>query len=225
MSFVVFKGQQCFLASNGTRPLPPFERPSDDEFRFTINPIQAIITSYRFNCCGVVTGWRAFVEKSRHNTSGIHSISFQVWRPNTNVSGCYYLVDDNSFLTNSQDFDEATRGLISASPSLSERIEVQPGDVVGFNYMSRQSGKDGILFSDNDSYREESVWFETGQGVETNQTICPVGRFTNLAPLITVTVGEATSHANSIPAMYNLLIHAHTQSSRSYNLCSSHQLQ
>ena len=184
-----FKGQQCLLASNGTRPLPPFERPSDDEFQFRAKAIQAIIISYRFNCCGAITGWGTLFETNYKPR--LSQITFQVWRPNStsvDSTSCYNLTGVNHFDIDLEQF-EMVRGLINVTTSLSEIITVQPGDVVGFNYISRKDNG-GILFSDNDSYREESVWFETGQRVETNQTICPVGRFTNLAPLITVTVGE-----------------------------------
>ena len=192
-----FKGQQCLLASNGNRPLPPFERTSDDDddFRFRAKTIQAIITSYRFNCCGVITGWGTFVGTYYYRPR-LSQITFQVWRPDsTSVDSttCYNLTGVNYFDIELEQFDIA-RGLINVTTSLNETITVQPGDVVGFNYISRR-GNGGILFSDNDSYREESVWFVSGQGVETNQTICPVGRFTNLAPLITATVGEQYDHS------------------------------
>ena len=182
------KGQQCLLVSNGTRPLPPFERTSDDEFRLAVNPIQAIITSYRFDCCGVITGWGTFTSLN----NSYYSISFQVWRPSSPSIGCYYLIGVNN---STQNTDPAIKGLISVSVQLSKRIRVQPGDVVGFNFTSDKKQKDGILFSIDESYGEESVWFETAGdkvklNVEIGQTTCPDGSFTNLAPLITVTVGE-----------------------------------
>ncbi len=49
-------------------------------------------------------------------------------------------------------------------PLESERIEVQPGDVVGFYLESSRNDDDGIQFArDNPSpYTDERVWFATG---------------------------------------------------------------
>ena len=53
------------MATNGDSDLPNFVRPGGSEVsRLLVQPIQVIITSYRFDCCGVVSEWRAFVEGS-----------------------------------------------------------------------------------------------------------------------------------------------------------------
>ncbi len=58
----------------------------------------------------------------------------------------------------------ADRGIVTGVPLESERIEVQPGDVVGF-YLDSFRSK-GIQFAgdfDNTSlYTEETAWFATG---------------------------------------------------------------
>ena len=146
----------------------------------------------------MITGWGAFVNGKNLNRIHQSEIAFQVWRQSStsvDSTSCYNLTGVNYFDIGLEQF-ETVRDLINVTTSLNETITVQPGDVVGFNYISRR-GNGGILFSDNDSYREESVWFETGQRVETIQTICQleVERFTNLAPLITATVGEQYDHS------------------------------
>ncbi len=58
---------------------------------------QAIITSYKFNCCGVVTEWRAFVHNSNNSQNDPYQILFSVWRPSPVTDGCYNLIDINVF--------------------------------------------------------------------------------------------------------------------------------
>ena len=197
--------QSCLQASNGNRPLPAFERNGD---RFKIQPIQAIITSYRFNCCGLITEWAAHVERSGggHN-DGYYTITFQVWRPNSpspvNNDGCYTLVGDNLFRDIVLDSDRAVR----EAPSDNDRIEVQPGDVVGFYLTGTDREDNGIRFAED--YTQESVWYATSDVVEGSNPSCifPVGEsrtlssFTNLAPRITAAVCELPE-TNSILIMY-----------------------
>ncbi len=169
------------------------------------NPIQAIITSYQFNCCGEITEWRAFVEGSGggHFDNQPYTISFQVWRPSSpspvDTDGCYTLHGSNNFPNIPlADPDTADRGIVTGVvlPE-SERIEVQPGDVVGFYLESSRSDSDGIIY---DEYREdESVWYTTGQFTGGGLTCpFPVGQgrtlssFVESAPLITATVCELT---------------------------------
>ena len=194
-----FSAQDCLLATNGDRPLPNFVNPGSSlKQRFRRNPIQAIISSYRFNCCGVITEWGAFVERSGEQfENGTYSISFQVWRPNSVVDNCYTKTGSNFFQNILLDTD--TRGLVRETPLVSERIEVQPGDVIGFNLTNTgRKGKDnGITFAqkfNDDDYRE-TVWYDTGT-ITTGSPSCPfpvgidgtLSSSTNVAPVISVSV-------------------------------------
>ena len=198
-----FKAQQCLCATNGNRDLPNFVRPGGGgEPRFRDNPIQAIITSYWFDCCGVVTEWRAFVERSGDNRRNAYTISFQVWRPNSpspvDTDGCYTMQGTNHFPSIPlADRDTDDRGIVTGIPLESERVEVQPGDVVGFYLESSDNGDDGIQFArDMSPYTDERVWFATDSLTPRPEATCmyPVGTSgllsssTNLAPLITATV-------------------------------------
>ncbi|XP_064406348.1 uncharacterized protein LOC135351302 [Halichondria panicea] len=195
--------QQCLCATNGNRDLPNFVRPGGGlEPRFRDNPIQVIITSYRFDCCGVVTEWRALVEKF---TDQSYTIFFQVWRPNSpspmDTDGCYTMQGTNYFSPISLgDRGTDDRGIVTGVPLESERIEVQPGDVVGFYLESSIRIDDGIQFArDANLYTDETVWFATGSLTPRPEATCmyPVGTSgllsssTNLAPLITATVSTA----------------------------------
>ena len=192
----------CLMATDGTRPLPNFVRPGGGgEERFEVTPVQVIIPSYQFDCYGQVTEWRAYVEGSGggHFDNQPYSITFQVWRPSSPPDGQYTIVGLNDFSPISlADPGTADRGIVTGIPLESERIEVQPGDVVGFYLESSRSTGDGIQFakpSDNASpYAAETVWF----GSTRCSTLDPpcvysvddFSSMTNLAPLITVTVGK-----------------------------------
>ncbi|XP_064406346.1 uncharacterized protein LOC135351301 isoform X3 [Halichondria panicea] len=194
------KGEEHLLASNGTRPLPIFIRPHGMmAHRFMENPIQAIITSYRFDCYGVVTEWRAFVEGSggAHFKDQPYTISFQVWRPNSpspvDTDGCYTMQGTNHFPSIPlADDRSADRGIVTGIPLESERIEVQPGDVVGFYLESshmRDSNHDGIQFAPDSTYK--NCPFPVGPKRVLSSS-------TNRAPLITATVSTTNCQRISI---------------------------
>ena len=87
-----------------------------------------------------------------------------------------------------------------------KRIEVQPGDVVGFYLQSTRNTGDCIQFADDVSnsspYDQETGWFATDSLTPNPAATCmyPVGTFgvlsssINLAPLITVTVCKFSYH-------------------------------
>ncbi len=79
-------------------------------------------------------------------------MSFQVWRPNSpsplDIDGCYTMQGTNHFPPISlADPDTDDRGIVTGVPLESERIEVQPGDVVGFYLESSKNSADGIQFA------------------------------------------------------------------------------
>ena len=55
---------------------------------------QAIIPSYKFNCCGNITEWG--VDLNPMENQARFSFDFQVWRPSPtlNADGCYSLVNN-----------------------------------------------------------------------------------------------------------------------------------
>ena len=200
-AYIIVAEQSCLHASNGDRPLPNFIRPEgSQELKFNVNPIQAIIASYRFNCCGLITEWRAFVHGSIFTT---YTISFQVWSPISNNNSCYNLTGINHFSRIPlASFSASDRGIVTGTVSASERVNVQPGDVIGFHLKTVRNlffHSNGIQFAgDNDNnpdYRNESVWSLASPTVEspTEGSLCAgphhvLSSFTDRAPLITVTV-------------------------------------
>ena len=155
----------------------------------------------------MVTEWRAFVEGSGggHFGSQPYTISFQVWRPNSpspvDTDGCYSMVGMNHFSPITlADNGSPDRGMVNGTVLESERIEVQPGDVVGYYLESRMGGSDGIQYAgDNDNepdYTDEAVWYAIGIMGSTGPPECPfpvgpssaLSSSTNRAPLITAVI-------------------------------------
>ena len=153
------------------------------------NNLQAIITSYQFQCCGNITAWQLYVSSRRTCHKCMNIIHFQIWRPTPSVTtdGCYSLVGEDRY----------------ANASLHERqrvtlehanfITIQPGDVVGF-YTQRER-----LLLDRD-YVDETIWFSTEVGSNPPRVgeICPhpvgrdreLSRPSNAAVLLSVAVSK-----------------------------------
>ncbi len=75
----------------------------------------------------------------------------------------------------------------------SEWISVQPGDMVGFNFASTNDNRrDGILFSRDELYTNESVLYSINSDRIEPTSLCNAeqSRSTNSAPLITAIIGK-----------------------------------
>ena len=126
----------------------------------------------------MITEWAAHVEYSGGaHDNGFYSIAFQVWRPNSPspvVDGCYNKTGSNYF-PDIVLYDRAVR----ETPLASERIHVQPGDVVGFYLTTDRDEDSGIQFAED--YTEESVWPSMLQVISqeclVNFQLAMVGRF------------------------------------------------
>ena len=102
-----------------------------------------IAPQLRFSCHGTITSWHAL---TFFNTQDIaidhlqHDITFQLWRPSAEDSRVYHFVGSNvaGFVGN-----EIRNGLtvlsdenkffnLTATPPTAERLQFQPGDVIGW---------------------------------------------------------------------------------------------
>ncbi len=123
-----------------------------------------------------------------------------MWRLSLVTDGCYILIGFNIFElfplppTNSVSAD---RGILVGVTMESERIEVQPGDVVGFLLTNIQIGN--IEFANDSNYENEDVRYAANDKVTLQTPACPfpahpqryLNSSTNLAPFITATIGES----------------------------------
>ena len=190
--------QEC-LRANNVNGLPPFKDYENLPDRIR-HEHQAIIPSYRFDCCGEITEWRADVEQGGGRDDNMYTLDFQVWRPAANVSitGCYSMVGFNRF-TSVPLSGSVTDAL---SPTAGDRIQVQPGDVLGIQVESAHDQPDNrgvVLLRDRSvqgdgEYETEEVWYADVNSLVFVNQMCQMsvglGRAlsssTNAAPVISV---------------------------------------
>ena len=157
---------------------------------------QAIITSYKFRCCGNITSWHTYVQPGSGMHQEKYDIYFQVWRPSPTLpeTGCYSMVGMNVFTSIS-----LNDGLVRESPEPSNILTVQPDDVVGYFTISRKGKNDGIQLDDSQSV--DSVWYDIitiSELINAEASNCPLpvgteagrslARFTDAAPVLSVNV-------------------------------------
>lgn len=202
----LFPGQAC-LRSNNKNGLPPFRDYSGPGFNTVINTNvipqvhQAIIPSYRFDCCGNIAEWGVDVFSNSDDDKFRYFLDLQVWRPSTNVqeSGCYSRVGSNNFTSMSQD----SRLAVVTSPP-QERIKFQPGDVLGFYVESSGRDTKGVTMLEDFNttgdrgYETEEVWYTNVEQLVIANRHCPfavgsrgqLNTFARAAPVISVSISE-----------------------------------
>ena len=182
---------QCILTNNG-QSLPSFTdygRNVDRLGRY----YQAIVPSYKLQCCGEIRAWGVDVEPGGRRDDEQYTLNFQVWRPSPTVdqmgSGDYSLVGNNRFSEVSLDNNVA-----EVTPSPQDYIEFQPGDVLGFYIEEARDDNNGVVVLTSTSYRNELVWYASA----TAQTVgCPISvgsggdlnTMLRAAPVISVSTG------------------------------------
>ena len=184
------KAQEC-LRANSTDSLPTFRSPGRNAPRIEVNPIQVIIKSYEFHCCGKVSSWSAFVEAGSGNFDEVYSIKFQIWRPMSRNR--FVKIGENSFPLLSLTASGTSR--IEKIPDNSgEQLGFQPGDVIGY-YLEQASGNNVGLQYDS-SFNVEELWYATGNSDLQTECLLEVGNAgdlsvsTNLGPIISVSLGK-----------------------------------
>ena len=172
--------------SDGGDSLPSFGDRGNSAPHIEINPIQVIIKSYEFHCCGKVGGWGAIVEPGGGNhEDGVYNIKFQIWRPTSGDS--YVKIGENSFPRVVLDPDSVINEEVQSS---SEQLHFQPGDVIGY-YLSDSHKQDGGVQFDV-SFTQEELWYATKNPGLQNRCRLDIGTrgdlnlSTTLGPIIQV---------------------------------------
>ena len=137
---------------------------------------QAIIPSYRFDCCGNITEWGVDVHPGGGGNDMQYTLNLQVWRPSPAVetTGCYSLVGANHFTS----ITLSSRVAV-VTPLPQEQIQFQPGDVLGFYVESaRGDGRGVVVLNDlntqgDGGYETEEVWHADIAGVAFGGNDCP----------------------------------------------------
>ena len=202
--------QVCLQAnSNGGNSLPDFIDPGTDAPRIDITPIQAIIKSYEFQCCGMVKEWAAFVEPGGSFHRGVYTIKFQIWRP----TDCnrYDKAGENTFSF----VNLSPSSVINEIPPSNEQLQFQPGDVLGY-YLERADNNNNGGLQFDDSFTQEELWYATGSSDLQNENRLDVGTggdlsiSTNLGPIISVSFSEyAVGLLYNWATVYTCMHHKH----------------
>ena len=180
--------QDCLLAAAGRST--PFR--DDNASPSLPSGTHAIVTSYKFGCCGNITAWQTYVQPGGNKHQHAYNITFEVWRPSPSVqdNGCYIMVGANRFTSISLLRD----GLVSETLKPSNILTVQPGDVVGYFTLSKLGKKDGIQLDNNQNI--DSVWYHTSPNSELN-----IGAHNCPFPVGTETDGIMMSSTNAAPIL------------------------
>ncbi len=130
------------------------------------------MTSYRFQCCGTITGWQTSVHPAAGG-HGVYRIIFQVWRPSTPGidDGCYDTVGQDNY----ENITPGTGGLVNRTVPQPSELTVQPGDVIGFLVHSTNDDDNGIQFNQNAEmgYTEEQAWYNEEFLMRLSAEKCP----------------------------------------------------
>ena len=131
---------------------------------------QAIISSYKFNCCGNITEWGVDLNPLSYSRNVItFDFDFQVWRPSPtiNETGCYSLVDNLKVMSISIPSQLApSEHVARVTPLPQYQLHFQPGDVLGFYVESHGEGShpggddnNGVVLLNSADYTSELVWY------------------------------------------------------------------
>ena len=162
-SYIFSSAQENCLQTNNGNGLPFFQGYIAGADRRIHHQHQAIITSYKFNCCGNITEWG--VDLNPFGYSVTFDFDFQVWRPSPTVSEtrCYSLVNNfaikETSLPSRPEIDHVAR----VTPPPQNQLQFQPEDVLGFYVESYGTGDvlndNGVVLLSHPNYSSELVWF------------------------------------------------------------------
>ena len=188
--------EQCLIAGiSGDSPPEFMNYPSDDISRITRHH-QAIIGSYKFQCCGNITEWGVDVRPDgSKDDKGFYTLDLQVWRPSPTVddstgSGQYSLVGNNIFPSIT-----LTSRVARLTPSPGEYVQFQPGDILGFYVVEARESDAGVPVLSTGSFSSYSVW-HANVGAQYSETLVSVGTNGVLsstlqaAPVVTVSTSK-----------------------------------
>ena len=187
------------MQTNNINGLPIFQPYGSGPSKRIQHQHQAIIPSYKFNCCGNITEWG--VDLNPDGTDAEFDFILQVWRP-LNANGCYTLVDDYMSTAITTDVEPESRRFARVTLSaVQDQLQFQSGDVLGFYVESYGSGSNhdnGVALLVDANHSSELVWFAsidtTAQTSQSGSCPYPVGTagvldsLTRAAPVISISM-------------------------------------
>ena len=188
--------QDCLRANSyGGDSLPSFSDPGNGAPRIANNPIQAIIKSYEFHCCGVLSGWAAYVQPGGGGHDKGYNITFQIWRP---IGGnSYAKIGENSF-----PLVQVSDSRIEEELSSNKQLHFQLGDVLGYYLEQGALGNNGGVLCD-ELFTQEELWYSVGHSKLRNENRLDIGTggdlslSTTLGPIISVSLSKQPSNISA----------------------------
>ncbi len=122
------------------------------------------------------------------HTVGVYSVKFQIWRPSDNNR--YVKIGENSFPS----VTFVAESVINETPNVTEQLNFQPGDVVGYYLEDNEDQNGGVQFDSN--FDLEELWYVTGNSALQDECLLEVGSAgdlsmsTTLGPLISISLSE-----------------------------------
>ena len=179
------------MKQDGGRQLPHFSNMNSNGAPI-YHSHQAIIPTYKFECCGNITEWGVDVHPSNDQTYALH---LQVWRPSPTVddstgTGVYSLVGDNKFSSIS-----ISGGVIRVTPAVGDRVQFSSGDVLGFYLANAKNTDRRVIAATEDTFISHTVWLASVAPPNEN-TVFSAGSsgtlntLLNGAPVLSIQTGE-----------------------------------
>ena len=204
---IMHTAQDSCLKTNGLG-LPVFQGYDGGPDRRIHHQHQAIIPSYKFNCCGNITEWGVDLSPERENKSKTFNFILQVWRPSPTIQtdSCYSLINDyriTSIVINQ------TGPVATVTPPPQNQLQFEPGDVLGFYVESHGSGSsdddNGVIVLNNGSHTSELVWHGRITSLTSQSGGCPyrvgtsglLSTSTHAAPVISISAVMVTNCLSS----------------------------
>ena len=173
--------QNC-LNTNNSNGLPVFQGytgAAGGSGRRIYHQHQAIIPSYKFNCCGNITEWGVDLNPDRDGADQTFNFILQVWRPSPTLQtdSCYSLVNDHKITST---VINSTGRVATVSVTALNQLQFEPGDVLGFYVESHGSGSasdgdldNGVVVLNNDRCTSELVWHGRITSLTSRSASCP----------------------------------------------------
>ena len=166
---------------------------------------QAIIPTYKFNCCGNIIGWGVDLNPDRDGEDQTFDFILQVWRPSPTLQTdlCYSLIDNHSISTVIGK-DSQTGRIAKVTPLPQNQLQFEPGDVLGFYVESHGSDTNydnGVVVLNDSSHASELVWHGSITSLTSLSASCPypigtsglLNTSTHAAPVISISAVMAST--------------------------------
>ena len=199
---IMHAAQDSCLKTNGSR-LPVFRGYDGGSDRRIHHQHQAIIPTYKFNCCGNITEFGVDLNPDVDEQNKTFDFILQVWRPSPTLQtdSCYSLI--NEYRITSTIIGNTGR-VAKVTDLPQNQLQFESGDVLGFYVEShgpRTNDDNGVVVLNDSSHTSELVWHGRITSLTSWSGSCPypvgtsglLNTSTHAAPVISIAAIMATT--------------------------------